>query len=75
MGHDITEVIELVPAQVIVRQDKREKLACENCEGELVRAPLGDKVVPGGKLGHELVIDMLLGKYSDSLPLHRQKER
>jgi transposase len=75
IGHDITEVIELIPAQVIVRQDQREKLACENCDGELVRAPLGNKVVPGGRLGHELVIDMLIGKYGDGLPLHRQKER
>jgi len=75
MGHDITEVIELIPAEVIVRQDMREKLACEDCEGELVRAPRGDKVVQGGKLGHELVIDMLVGKYADGLPLHRQKER
>ena len=75
IGHDITEVIELIPAQVIVRQDQREKLACDNCESELVRAPLGDKLVPGGKLGHELVIDMLIGKYADGLPLHRQKER
>jgi transposase len=75
MGHDITEVIELIPAQVIVRQDMREKLTCEDCEGELVRAPRGDKVVQGGKLGHELVIDTLIGKYADGLPLHRQKER
>jgi len=31
--------------------------------------------VPGGKLGHEFIIDMLIGKYGDGLPLHRQKER
>jgi transposase len=75
IGHDTTEVIELVPAHVIVRQDKREKLACESCDGELVRAPSGDKVVPGGKLGIALVSDLLVNKYSDGLPLHRQKQR
>jgi transposase len=75
IGHEMTEVIELIPAQVIVRQDTREKLACLHCDGELVRAPIGDKVVPGGKLGDALVIDMFVGKYSDGLPLHRQKER
>jgi hypothetical protein len=31
--------------------------------------------VPGGKFGNALVIDMLVGKYSDGLPLHRQKDR
>jgi len=75
MGHETTEVIELIPAQVIVRLDTREKLACLHCDGELVRGPLGDKVVAGGKFGDALVTDMFVGKYSDGLPLHRQKER
>ncbi|HTR53350.1 MAG TPA: IS66 family transposase [Kofleriaceae bacterium] len=75
IGHDITEVIELIPAKVIVRRDAREKLACPPCEGELVRAPLGDKAVPAGKLGLALVAQLLVDKYVDGLPLHRQRER
>lgn len=75
IGHDITEVIELVPAQVIVRRDKQEKLACDDCEGELVRAPKVNKVVEGGKYGDALEADILVGKYADGLPLHRQRER
>jgi transposase len=75
IGHDVTEVLELVPAQVIVRQDEREKLACPSCEGELVRAPAGDKVVSGGRLGTRLVAELLVDKYDDGLPLHRQKRR
>ena len=75
IGHDVTEVIELIPAQVIVRRDQREKHACEQCEGQIVRAPPGDKVVAGGKLGTRLVSELVVDKYSDGLPLHRQKER
>ncbi len=75
IGHDTTEVIDLIPAEVIVRRDQREKLACENCEGELVRAPLGDKVVEGGRLGSTLVGQLIIDKYWDGLPLHRQKQR
>lgn len=75
IGHDTTEVIDLIPAQVIVRVDQREKLACEHCEAELVRAPTGDKVVEGGKYGDAFVIDMLVSKYADGLPLHRQRDR
>lgn len=75
IGHDVTEVIELIPAKVIVRRDAREKLACLPCDGEIVRAPLGDKVVPSGKLGLRLVLQMLVDKYIDGLPLHRQRER
>lgn len=75
IGHDVTEVIELVPAKVIVRVDRREKLACATCEGELVRAPVGDKVVSGGRLGSTLVAMLMVDKYDDGLPLHRQKRR
>jgi transposase len=75
IGHDVTEVIELVPAEIIVRVDKREKLACGACEGELVRAPAADKVVEGGRMGATLVAQVLVDKYRDGLPLHRQKER
>jgi transposase len=74
-GHDTTEVIELVPAEVVVRVDKVEKLVCRPCDGELVRAPSGEKVVKGGKLGPGLVAQLLVDKYDDGLPLHRQKRR
>jgi transposase len=75
IGHDVTEVIDLIPAQVIVRQDAREKLACGSCEGEVVRAPLGDKVIEGGRLGSSLVAELLVDKYRDGLPLNRQMQR
>ncbi len=75
IGHDITEVIELIPAEVIVRRDVREKLACKACEAEVVRAPTGDKVVASGKIGLGLAATLLVEKYVDGLPLHRQRER
>jgi transposase len=75
IGHDITEVIELIPAEVIVRRDLREKLACKECEAEVVRAPTGDKVVASGKIGLGLAATLLVEKYADGLPLHRQRER
>jgi transposase len=75
IGHDITEVIELIPAEVIVRRDVREKLACDACEAELVRAPTGDKIVASGKIGLVMAATLLVEKYVDGLPLHRQRER
>lgn len=75
IGHETTEVIELIPAEVIVRLDRREVLACEQCEGELVRAPLGDKVIEGGAYGSRLVAELVVGKYWDGLPLHRQGQQ
>ena len=75
IGHDVTEVIELVPAKVVVRRDAREKLACATCEAEVVRAPAGDKVVASGKIGLGMAATLLVEKYVDGLPLHRQRER
>jgi transposase len=74
IAHEKTEVIELIPAEVIVREDIREVLGCERCDAELVRAPMGDKVVTGGAYGSRLVGDLVVGKYWDGLPLHRQKQ-
>lgn len=75
IGHDTTPVIELLPAEVIVRLDQRELLACINCEAEVVRAPRGDKVVDGGYYGSRLVAELVVGKYWDSLPLNRQGQQ
>jgi transposase len=75
IGHDTTSAIELIPAEVIVRLDQRELLACRNCEAEVVRAPRGDKVIDGGIYGSRLVASLVVGKYWDSLPLHRQGQQ
>ena len=75
VGHETTEVIDLVPAKVIVRLDIREVLACGECDGEMVRAPLGDKVIAGGAYGSRLVGELVVDKYWDGLPLHREAQR
>lgn len=57
--HETTQVIDLIRAEVIVRLDVREVLACANCDGEMQRAPLGDKVVAGGMYGSTLVATLI----------------
>lgn len=76
IGHDVTEIVELIPAEVIVKVERREKLACQDeCESGVVRAPIGEKVVSRGKFGCGFVAQILVEKYRDGLPLHRQKHR
>lgn len=75
LTHEVTEVIDLIPAEVIVRVDRREVLTCDHCDGEMERAPMGDKVVPGGYYGSGLVAQLLVDKYRDGLPLHRIGQR
>lgn len=75
-GHDTSEVLELIPAKVIVRRDLREKLACDACDNpHFTRAPMGIRVVQGGAFGPGLVSQLLVDKFRDGLPLHRQRER
>lgn len=75
IGFETTETLELLPPELVVRRDRREKLACEDCEGELCRAPLPERVVSKGRLGVMLVACMLVDKYRDGLALHRQLPR
>lgn len=75
VGHEATPVIELEPAKVFVRLDVREVLACHDCDAEMVRAPMGDKVIAGGAYGSRLVAQTVVDKYHDGLPLHRIAQR
>jgi transposase len=72
--HETTEVIDFKEAEVFVRRDIREVLGCRACEAELVRSPMGDKVVEGGAYGAMLVAKLVVGKYWDGMPLYRQGE-
>lgn len=71
IGHETTEIVDLIPAEVIVRVDKQELLACKSCEAEVVQAPIGDKVIAGGAYGSRLVGHLVIGKYWDGQPLNR----
>ena len=76
MGHDMSEVLELIPAEVVVRRDLQEKLVCDACDTpQITRAPCGDRVVDGGRFGPRIVAQMLVDKFRDGLPLNRQRER
>jgi transposase len=74
VAHETTQVIDLIPAEVIVRLDIREVLGCDKCDAELQRAPMGDKVVAGGVYGSRLVATLIVDKYKNGMPLHRQGE-
>lgn len=72
--YDVSEVLELEPAKLYVRRDKREKRACKRCEAHVIRAPRGDKVVARGQYGCSIAANILHDKYAKGLPLHRQRK-
>jgi transposase len=71
--HETTRIIDIKPAEVFVREDRRQVLTCVPCGGNTITAPLGDKVVAGGAYSSNIVAQLLVGKYEDGLPLHRQQ--
>lgn len=76
IGHETCEVLALEPLKYFVEVIKREKLACKSCaEGGVVTAPIaGPRIIEKGKLSDAVVVDVMVKKYCDHLPLYRQEE-
>ena len=73
IGYDESEHLELEPAKYFVVVTRREKRACHHCgEGGVTAAPLAPRIVEKGLVSDRIVIDTLIQKYSDHLPLYRQ---
>jgi len=73
IGHEVSEQLDVEPAKYFVRVIKREKRACAQCPDQGVHsAPAPARILPKSKLADALLIDLLIGKYRDHLPLYRQ---
>jgi transposase len=73
IGYDESEQLDVEPASYLVRVTKREKRACRKCEGgTVVTAPLPERIVEKGLASDRVVIDTVVSKYCDHLPLYRQ---
>ncbi len=73
IDEEITEELAFQPAKFWVREYVRFKYACPRCEeGGVVIAPMLARPIPKGLFGPEVLAHLLVGKYEDHLPLHRQ---
>lgn len=74
IGYDESEQLHKIPAQYFVRVTKREKRACRACaQGSVTMAPLPERIIDKSLASDELIIDVLVNKYCDYLPLYRQE--
>jgi transposase len=65
IGEEVSEELEYVPAQLVVRRMVRPKYACR-CGGGGVRiAPLPPRLLPQSKLGVALAVYLLLARFDD----------
>lgn len=72
IGDDVSEVIEFVPSHFLVQRHERAKYACQTCKAGVKTAPGPDKVFERSLCGPGLMAHVLVSKYADHLPLHRQ---
>jgi transposase len=73
LGEDVTEILDYVPGSFRVIRHVRPKLSCRSCE-TITQAPAPSLPVRCGRAGAGLLAHVLVAKYCDHLPLHRQAE-
>ena len=73
LGEDVSEVLEWVPASFKVIRHVRPKLCCSKCD-VIVQAQAPSRPIARGMAGAGLLAHVLVSKYADHLPLHRQSE-
>lgn len=74
IGEEITEELELIPGKLFVRQYVRPKYARPSGEG-IVIGELPHRPIDKGIAGPGLLAQIVIDKYCDHLPIHRQMQR
>jgi transposase len=72
IGYEQSEQLDVEPARYFVVITKREKRACRGCTEGVSAAPLPERIIDKSLVSDRVVIDTLVSKYSDHLPLYRQ---
>lgn len=74
VGHSVCEVLEIIPAQIIVIARHDETVSCPH-DDTIVSAPPPAQIVEKGKLGTTLIVEAIADKYLEHQPIERQCTR
>lgn len=75
MGYEDSERLDCEAPRLFVRVIRREKRVCRHCtEAKPVTAAVAPSIVDKGLAGDALVIETIVAKYADHVPLYRQSE-
>src|SRR5208337_3531101 len=73
IGYDVSEQLDVEPAKYFVVVTKREKRSCKHCEESgVAAAPPPARIIDKSLVSDRVVMDTVVAKYSDHLPLYRQ---
>jgi transposase len=73
IGEETSEQLDIIPEKVQVLVHVRKKYACKQCEAGVVTAPLLPQPIPRSNASPGLLAHVVISKYQDALPLHRQE--
>ena len=71
---DVSERLDIVPAQFRVLVTRRPKYACRSCEAGVIQAPAKPRLIEGGMPTEATIASVIVSKYADHLPLYRQSQ-
>jgi len=74
IGEDVSERLDVIPAQFRVIVTRRPKYACRCCENGITQMPAPAHLIQGGLPTEALIAHVLVSKYADHLPLYRQAQ-
>ncbi|MEQ9303623.1 MAG: IS66 family transposase, partial [Marinoscillum sp.] len=74
IGEEVTEVLDIIPAELYVKRYVRPKYARPNGEGIII-GELPGRVIEKGIPSDRMIAQMTLDKYVYGLPLHRQIDK
>ncbi|WP_420239029.1 IS66 family transposase [Telmatobacter bradus] len=74
IGYERTELLSMKPVEYFVTVLMREKRACATCKEEgVATATVPARIAPKSIFADETIIEFIIRKYADSLPLFRQQ--
>jgi transposase len=74
IGEDVSERLDVIPAQFRVLVTRRPKYACRACQEGVVQAPAPARLIEGGLPTEALIAHVLVAKFADHCPLYRQAQ-
>jgi transposase len=81
IGEEVSEQLDIIPAQVRVIRHIRPKYACKQCEGvqddgpTVKIAPVPPQIIPKSIASPGLLAHILTGKFIDHTPFYRQEKQ
>ncbi|MBB3452800.1 transposase [Rhizobium sp. BK313] len=74
IGEDVSERLDVIPAQFRVIVTRRPKYACRACTDGVAQAPATARLIHAGLPTEATIAHVLVSKYADHLPLYRQAQ-